>query len=301
MKKLIVLFTVCLFIFAACSNGNDNSSDGAGNNDSGGGTVTQIGIKAPTEPKEVGDIVFNDGSATPYTENLRLTEDEKKAAIALIFYKGTDLNNDEDTTTSRTLGVGLKQDILHLVWCSSSAQAHNKVITTIVCNPNTSTELPTFTGDKNGSDNLEQIGEFEGVNDTTGSGAEEIYPAFYFAQNYKNQKIGNETESRIIPGSEYATGWFLPTIAELSRINACINDSENGVDLNEASELCGGNKFETQCYYWSSNQWVSDQSSDKDCAYGFGFGTKSHFYPDHKSACDNSAQRGVTCAIREFN
>ena len=38
-----------------------------------------------------------------------------------------------DTTTSRTLGVGLKQDKQNLVWCKSSAQAHDKEITTIVC------------------------------------------------------------------------------------------------------------------------------------------------------------------------
>ncbi len=302
MKKILILLAACLVGLVACSHGNGNSAGGgSGNgNGNGGDAVTYIGTKDPTEAKEVGDIVFNDGSATPYTASLRLTTEQKKAAIAIIFYKGTDLNNGEDTTIVRTLGVGLKQDIMQLVWCTSSAQAYDRIITTIVSAPSSKDAFPTFTGDINGSDNLEQIEDFEGVDDTTGAGAEERYPAFYFAKNYVNQKIGNETKSRIISGSEYATGWFLPTIAELSQINACINDSENGVDLNEASELCDGNRFETQCYYWSSNQWVSDQSTDKHCAYGFVFGTSSIFVPDHKSADDNSGLKGITCAIREF-
>ncbi|MBR6215439.1 MAG: hypothetical protein IKQ84_03430, partial [Spirochaetaceae bacterium] len=49
-------------------------------------TVTYIGLKTPTETKAVGDIVFTDGSASPYTEEL--TDEQKAAAIAVIFYVG---------------------------------------------------------------------------------------------------------------------------------------------------------------------------------------------------------------------
>ena len=48
-----------------------------------------IGTKAPTETKAVGDIVFTDGSATPYSADLELTDEQKAAAIAVIFYAGT--------------------------------------------------------------------------------------------------------------------------------------------------------------------------------------------------------------------
>ena len=62
-------------------------------------------------PYEVGDIVFSDGSATPYTANLTLTDEQKAAAIAVIFYKGTGLNSyvnhKDDTSKTRTLGMGL--------------------------------------------------------------------------------------------------------------------------------------------------------------------------------------------------
>ena len=285
MKKILILLAACLFVFAACSHGNNPGGDkGAG---------TYIGTKTPEEAKAVGDIVFNDGSAIPYTDELTLTDAQKQAAIAIIFYKGTGLNSGDDTTTSRTLGVGLKQDKQNLVWCKSSAQAHNKLIEAIVCYYDSDTGVPTFTGDKNGSDNLEQIEGVDGIDDTTGAGANERYPAFYFGKNYK------ETESRIISGSEFETGWFLPTIAELFQINACIKDSENGFDLNAASKLCGGDEFvEGIIYYWSSNQWHNVQA--KDCACGFLFQNKYWFCPDHKSCNDGESQKGFTCAIREF-
>ena len=37
-----------------------------------------IGTKAPTETKIVGDIMFSDGSATPYTADLELTSEQKQ-------------------------------------------------------------------------------------------------------------------------------------------------------------------------------------------------------------------------------
>ncbi|MGN0725600.1 MAG: hypothetical protein ACI4LR_05450 [Treponema sp.] len=41
--------------------------------------VTYIGSKTPTETKAVGDIVFTDGSASPYTEEL--TDDRKQLPL----------------------------------------------------------------------------------------------------------------------------------------------------------------------------------------------------------------------------
>ena len=93
------------------------------------------------KPYEVGDIVFKDGSATPYTEDLTLTDSEKKAVIAIIFYKGTGLNSDiyegtdesgtvtwttGDTTTVRTLGVGLRHGSRTQKWCEANLQSHTE-------------------------------------------------------------------------------------------------------------------------------------------------------------------------------
>ena len=112
MKKvlfglIVVLMTLAL---AGCKkptdgDGSSNGSNGAagnggGNNGSGDGS----GAATPTRKKatgklgewegvyEVGDIVFSDGSATPYSNTLSLSDAQKGAAIAIIFYKGTTLN-----------------------------------------------------------------------------------------------------------------------------------------------------------------------------------------------------------------
>ncbi|MBQ9626127.1 MAG: hypothetical protein IJR40_03020 [Treponema sp.] len=120
MKKISVLLV--MFVAAAitvlgtaCSNSASTPSI-----PSTPSTPTYLGTKAPSEPKEVGDIVFNDGSAMAYTDFAALSDEEKNAkkasAIALIFYKGTGLNSGDDTTTSRTLGVGLKHSD-KIRWC----------------------------------------------------------------------------------------------------------------------------------------------------------------------------------------
>ncbi len=236
-----------------------------------------IGNKLPYEAKEVGDIVFNDGSAMSYTEfnglSAEIKNEKKATAIALIFYKGTDLNSDvaegtPDTTTVRTLGVGLKHKSNELAWCTGSANANEKKITTIECIPIGDAGSYTFTGDKNGSDNLSQIADFlkaasDATDDTTGEGAADRYPAFYFAMNYNKQKIGSEAASRITEGSEFEHGWYLPSIAELFQIYACIVNKPNEFDLETASQALGGDSFELQAnYYKSSSQYDDDESRE---------------------------------------
>ena len=84
--------------------------------------VTYIGSKTPTETKAVGDIVFTDGSASPYTEEL--TNEQKAAAIAVIFYVG----DENDTLGAKTLGVGLiteRTNYKGLQWCLSDAVAYD--------------------------------------------------------------------------------------------------------------------------------------------------------------------------------
>ena len=57
--------------------------------------------------KDVGDIVFADGSATPYYTGLELTDDEKEKTIAMIFYSGTEcLNNSRQRTLGAGVGIG---------------------------------------------------------------------------------------------------------------------------------------------------------------------------------------------------
>lgn len=256
--------------------------------------IHYIGTKLPSVAKEVGDIVFNDGSATPYTDGMTITDEQKNAAIALIFYKGTGLNSGSDTTTVRTLGVGLKH--AGMAWCTSSANAYGKNIATIQCKPRASGGSLVFTdataNDRNGSDNLEQIATFlsaEGSGTTDDTATAVNYPAFYFAKNYASQTIGEETESRIASGSAYASGWYLPSLAELFQIYACRADTTNGFNVDTASAALGGDQFSTR-YHWSSSQYASN-------------GSHAYLLTFLNGDCYNFAKDVtycIVCCIREF-
>ena len=122
--KWLALIAAAVFAigFVACS----SDSDGSGN---GSGATTYIGTKAPSEAKAVGDIVFSDGSATPYTSELTLTNEQKSKAVAVIFYAGSA----SDTLGAKTLGVGLKNTGTDrtLAW----AMNDDTNITAIQCTP----------------------------------------------------------------------------------------------------------------------------------------------------------------------
>ena len=258
-----VMVLTSAFVVTGCSNGNDISKDGHS-------FISYMGTKEPSVPKEVGDIVFNDGSATPYTPQLTLSNEQKAAAIAIIFYKGTGLNNGDDTTTSRTLGVGLKHDKTGREWCLNSANAYSKDITTI------------RDDDKNGSDNLSQIATFlsaPGSGTTDDTGTTSNYPAFDFAITYSS------TATNL--GTTYANGWYLPSIAELYEIYNC---RANNVNIDDASSLCEGDTFSTS-YYWSSSQYASVDNY----AYVLGFGNGGWYGYDKDNDCF------YVCAIRAFN
>ena len=243
----------------------------------------QFLIGSKPKPDAVGDIVFNDGSAMAYTDFENITDtsvkNTKKAfAIALIFYKGT---SESDVLGVRTLGVGLKHNQSGLAWCLNGVNAYSKNITTIQCTPSGSAGALTFTGDKDGSNNLEQIEDFEGVNDTTTAAN---YPAFYFGKNYATNTVTN-----IEATSEFATGWYLPSIAELFQIYACRVDSIIGFDIGAASQALGGDSFGT------SNYWSSSQSAANDVvAY------KLNFHDGDWEVFNKGSNLNYVCCIRAF-
>ena len=244
MKKNLfsmLVISVLALAFVGCTNpagGNNADGNNVGENNAGGSTGGSeiLGTKAPNVAKAVGDIVFNDGSATPYTAELTLSDKQKAAAIAVIF----------KVDGGKTLGVGLKHKRSGgLAWCTSDANAYKKNIETIKCPATGSAGNLTFTDDTDGSDNLEQIASFlttAGLaDDTTGTDADTRYPAFYFAKNYKT------TATNI--GAAYENGWYLPTVAELFDI------WKVKATVDAASSLCGGSQFGTS-WYWSSSQYA---------------------------------------------
>lgn len=143
--------------------------------------VTYIGSKTPTETKAVGDIVFTDGSASPYTEEL--TNEQKAAAIAVIFYVG----DENDTLGAKTLGVGLDISV-ETKWGVNSDNDKEHATSMI-----------------DGKRNTDEIKE---MIDWTEEWAEDnfsyYYPAFYFCVNYN------------VKG--FTSGWYLPAKEEVQKI-----------------------------------------------------------------------------------
>jgi hypothetical protein len=206
------------------------------------------------------------------------------------------LNSGSDTTTERTLGMGLGCGE-KLPWCSDSSSSRYKQITPIRCYatggfpPNTEF---TTTGqdDRNGSDNLEQIADFLGTDDDTS--IEENYPVLYWAKNYKDCILPGESSSRIKAGSAFENGWYLPTSAELYMFwkNGIYENAE--LDLNTASQALGGIDFTNKMFMTSS------QSTSPDCVDALALTIYAGNTDIMVGAKDGSTNPGCPIAIREF-
>ena len=238
--------------------------------------VTYIGTKSPTEAKAVGDIVFSDGSATAYTSGLTLTDEQKAAAVAVIFYAGSA----SDILGAKTLGVGLKntndETTKYLAFArnaSGTAEGYNTNITAIQCTPSESGDgkaaTATFTGDLDGSDNWTAL--CAAVNDEGTSGN---YPAWEWVNAYAT--TANLT-------GEYASGWYLPTVAELCMLYRAKDT------VNAALEKADGTII-VDNYYWSSSQ----SSSTNNIAWMVKF--------DSGKLIDTyKGNKWYVCGVRAFN
>ena len=238
--------------------------------------VTYIGTKSPTEAKAVGDIVFSDGSATAYTSGLTLTDEQKAAAVAVIFYAGSA----SDILGAKTLGVGLKntndETKKYLAFArnaSGTAEGYNTNITAIQCTPSESGDgkaaTATFTGDLDGSDNWTAL--CAAVNDEGTSGN---YPAWEWVNAYAT--TANLT-------GEYASGWYLPTVAELCMLYRAKDT------VNAALEKADGTII-VDNYYWSSSQ--SSSTNNKAWMVKFDIGKLIDTYKGNK---------WYVCGVRAFN
>ena len=243
MQKFPKVFTIMsailalAFCLASCKSNVDDDPTTTGGGDTP--ATAYIGTKAPTEAKAVGDIVFSDGSATAYTSELTLTDEQKSKAVAVIFYAGSA----SDTLGAKTLGVGLKNTGYDstLAWCLDSAAAHDTDITAIQCTPSAEGEgaaaTAKFTGDLDGSDNWQALCDAVSDEDTSGN-----YPAWEGGN-------ADATTTANLTG-DYASGWYLPTVAELSMLYRVKGT------VNAALEAAGGTKI-ADTGYWSSSQFAS--------------------------------------------
>ena len=231
-----------------------------------------------SRPDSVGDIVFADGTATAWREWLTLTGEQKKAAVAVIFYAGTECSNSGER---RVLGVGLKNATGSgntLEWArytnnADKAEGYSTNITAIQCTPSEQgsgkAATATFTSDLNGSDNWQALCEAVSDEGTGGN-----YPAWEWVNAYAT--TANLT-------GDYASGWYLPTLAEL-----CMLYRAKDI-VNAALEAAGGTKI-ADTGYWSSSQ----SSSYFDYAWIVWF--DDGFLSDASKFNDRSV-----CGVRAFN
>ncbi len=187
------------------------------------------GTKKPDAQKAVGDIVFADGSATPYTSGLTLTDEQKENSIAIIY----------KADVSKAYGVGILQNKDGLLLYNRLSKIVIKAgmgeqyeVKSIMCDFDSKTE--TFTGDTDGSDNLAEIKAFLEENDKTEDDTDDLthYPAFEFAINYKDKKGSH------VKNTDFEDGWYLPSLAELYDIWT------QKSTVNEACKLCTGKSLE---------------------------------------------------------
>lgn len=256
------------------------------------GYFTQTTFIGPKDaPTEVGDVVFNDGSAISRSALSTMTDEQRNAAIAVIFYVGENCNN-EGETDSRVLGVGFHH--VNMALCSSSAKFTTTVIQTTTQIGSIETTVTgsagnyTFSGIKNGSQILATAGAWlDAMSLNNDTGTTENYPGFYWAINYKDQKINAETAGRIISGSYLEDGWYVPCIAELYEIYQVKDDLDTIV--NDACNIWDSVFGDGNAYFSSS------QYPDNKAASYLNFGTGSW------DGIGWSNANKYICAIRQFN
>ncbi|WP_318664764.1 chitobiase/beta-hexosaminidase C-terminal domain-containing protein [Treponema sp.] len=160
-----------------------------------------------------------------------------------------------------TLGVGIVHN--QMTWCTFSAAGYDKNITALVGDEKT--------GYMDGSDGWEKL-------KAACSDAEsnpENYPAWNYSLTYaKNNGLTGDL----------ATGWYLPTVAELYTIY------QNKTVVDASLKKAGGSTFGTR-WYWSCCQKPSDNKYARMLLFSDG---------DFTNDCKGFDNKYV-CSVRAFN
>ena len=190
----------------------------SGMNDSAVASASYLVI--PTKATCVpGDFVLKDGTMLP--KDITLTDTQKSNVAAVIVRAAAD--------GKPALGVGIVHNSSGLAWCKDSATGYSTNITAL--------QGDETSGYMDGSDGWERLKE--ACSDAESN--PDKYPAWNYCRNYgaTNGLTG-----------DLATGWYLPTAAELYTIY------QNKTAVDESLSKAGGNQF-GKSWYWSCCQYPS--------------------------------------------
>lgn len=201
---------------------------------------TTYGYKTSSADFAAGDIVFNDGSAVSYYDDILLTNGQKENAIAVIFYKGTECN---DSTDSGSANIGIALENAYDSWKNWCISGASGITVT--------TDL-SYETQKNGANNkiyVENIGDYSDAN----------YPAFSAVASYTKNGIGN---------------WYIPTYQELN----CFLNGENRSLIENAIVKAGGAAMDGD--YWTSSKFAKGSGTNPQKVYYYSISSDNFFTAD---------------------
>ena len=207
-------------------------------------------IKPDYSKCAVGDFVLKDGTI------LSKDETPESGTVAAVIVRAA-------TNDKPALGVGIVHNRSGLAWCTTSAAGYNTNITAL--------QGDKTTGYMDGSDGWEILKE--ACSDAESN--PEKYPAWNYCRNYgaTNGLTG-----------DLATGWYLPTVAELYTIY------QNKDVVDGSLSKVGGSTFGTS-WYWSCCQYPSNKK----------FARELYFYNGSMGINSKLVSLNYVCSVRAFN
>lgn len=279
MMKKLTIFVLSVFMILSLTGCNSNGKQSSTMTKEKGSSInatvqdvrdcTENRNNTMTEKYKVGDIILADNSVIKPEE--LTTIDSSNLPVSVI----AGIKND-----GTALGVGVHTSNGCLSWAPDGTNGYATKFTDTICIQMNSEDDDTaeFTGDMDGSDNWAVISsqDEKGVTDVVNN-----YPAFDFVNTYaETYKL---TDS-------YATGWYMPSIAELCTVYE--NEKEINVSLQKIYELDNSaavNGLDTNWY------WASSQSDSKDDYAWF-----VHFYNGYAGECPKNFTNVHVLVVRAF-
>ena len=244
MKKHRWFAALAVMVMALAVAGCSNPSSGTGNS----GDDNPVSQQPDYSKCVVGDFVLKDGTI------LSKDKTPESDTVAAVIVRAA-------TNDKPALGVGIVHN--KMAWCTSSAEGYSKNITAL--------QGDTTSGYMDGSDGWKKL-------KAACSDAEnnpENYPAWNYSLTYAKT---NSLEG------DLATGWYLPTVAELYTIY------QNKTVVDESLSKAGGSTFGTG-NYWSCCQDPSFNNNARVLNFDDG-----SMFNDFKNY-----GYGYVCSVRAFN